>query len=184
MRQTSNKCGYPGSLSPLLPCTSHSKALINHSWKITQTRASWQLLYHPVVTMIFDLTSLKQKALKHMLPIYSLLFKSICVCVCVCVWLTNVDIRYLKKNEIKIEKEVQLIHIAMQQKPIQHCKVIILQLKINLGTFLVVQCLSLHLPMQKVQVQSLVEELRSHVTHGQKIQTDNRSNIIINSIEA
>ena len=28
-----------------------------------------------------------------------------CVCVCVCVWLTNVDIRYLKKNEIKINRK-------------------------------------------------------------------------------
>jgi len=47
----------------------------------------------------------------------------------------------------------------------------------------VVQCLTLHLPMQRVQVQPLVAELRSHMTHDQKIQTDNRSNIIINSIE-
>ena len=46
-----------------------------------------------------------------------------------------------------------------------------------------VQCLSLHLPMQRVQIQPLVAELRSHMTHDQKIQTDNRSNIIINSIE-
>ena len=36
------------------------------------------------------------------------------------------------------------------------------------GTFLVVQWLRLHLPMQGVQVQSLVRELRSHMPCNQK----------------
>ena len=38
--------------------------------------------------------------------------------------------------------------------------------------------LNLCLPMQGLQVQSLVEELRSHVPLGQKAKTENRSNII------
>ena len=36
------------------------------------------------------------------------------------------------------------------------------------GTSLAVQWLRVHLPMQRVQVQSLVGELRSHMSHGQK----------------
>ena len=39
--------------------------------------------------------------------------------------------------------------------------------KLGLETFLVVQWLSLCLPMQGVQIQSLVGELRSHMPHGQ-----------------
>ena len=39
------------------------------------------------------------------------------------------------------------------------------------GTSLAVQCLRLCLPMQGVQVQPLVVELRSHKTHGQKTKT-------------
>ena len=42
---------------------------------------------------------------------------------------------------------------------------------IKLGTSLAVQWLKLHPPMQGVWVQSLVEEVRSHVPHGQKTQT-------------
>ena len=38
------------------------------------------------------------------------------------------------------------------------------------GTSLSVHWLRLHLPMQEVWVQSLVEELRSHMTQGQKKQ--------------
>ena len=42
----------------------------------------------------------------------------------------------------------------------------------------------LHLPRQGVQAQSLVRELRSHMSHGQKNQNiNNRSNTITNSIE-
>ena len=37
-------------------------------------------------------------------------------------------------------------------------------------TFLTVQWLRLHLPMQEVWVQSPVRELRSHMPHGQKLQ--------------
>ena len=43
--------------------------------------------------------------------------------------------------------------------------------------------LNLCLPMQGLQVQSLVEELRSHVPLGQKAKTENRSNIVTNSIK-
>ena len=39
------------------------------------------------------------------------------------------------------------------------------------GTFLAVQWLRLHLPMQEVPVRSLVRELRSHMPHGQKTKT-------------
>ena len=39
-------------------------------------------------------------------------------------------------------------------------------LKANTGTFLVVQWLGVHLPVQGVQVQALVEELRSHMPWG------------------
>ena len=38
------------------------------------------------------------------------------------------------------------------------------------GTFLAVQWLRLHLPMQPVQIQSLVRYLRSHMPHGQRNQ--------------
>ena len=42
----------------------------------------------------------------------------------------------------------------------------------------------LHLPRQEVQAQSLVRELRSHMSHGQKNQNiNNRSNTVTNSIE-
>ena len=52
------------------------------------------------------------------------------------------------------------------------------------GTSLVVQWLRLHFPMQGVQVQSLVRELRSPPNSWPKIQTiNNRSNIINNSIK-
>ena len=40
------------------------------------------------------------------------------------------------------------------------------------GISLVVQWLRLHLSMQGVWVQSLVRELRSHMTHGQKLKTN------------
>ena len=52
------------------------------------------------------------------------------------------------------------------------------------GTSLVVLWLRLCLPMQGEGVQSLVRELRSHVPHGQKIKTQNRSNTVANSIKA
>ena len=45
-----------------------------------------------------------------------------------------------------------------------------------------VQWLRLHLPMWGVQVRSLVGEPRSHMTHDQKTKTENRNNIITNSI--
>ena len=41
--------------------------------------------------------------------------------------------------------------------------------KVICGTFLVVQWLKLHLPVQGAQVQSLVRELRSNVLPGQNI---------------
>ena len=50
-------------------------------------------------------------------------------------------------------------------------------------TSLVVQWLRLHLPVQGVQVQSLVGELRSHMPQGQKTKTSNRSNIVTNPIK-
>ena len=39
------------------------------------------------------------------------------------------------------------------------------------GTFPVVPWLRLHLPMQEIQVQFLVGELRVHMPHGQKVKT-------------
>ena len=42
------------------------------------------------------------------------------------------------------------------------------QQNIKRGTSQEVQWLRLHLPMKAVRVQSLVEELRSHVPHSQK----------------
>ena len=50
-------------------------------------------------------------------------------------------------------------------------------------TSLVVQWFRLHLPVQGVQVQSLVGELRSHMPQGQKTKTQNRSNIVTNLIK-
>ena len=43
--------------------------------------------------------------------------------------------------------------------------------------------LRFRLPMQGVQVCSLVRELRSHMPHGQKNKTENRSNSVTNSIK-
>ena len=37
--------------------------------------------------------------------------------------------------------------------------------------------------MQRVQVQALVGELRSHMPQGQKTKTENRNNIVTNSIK-
>ena len=51
-------------------------------------------------------------------------------------------------------------------------------LKITEGTSLAVHWLRLHLPMEGVQVRSLVRELRSHKPHGQKNKIENRSNPI------
>ena len=48
-------------------------------------------------------------------------------------------------------------------------------------TSLPVQGLRLLLPMYRVQVQSLVEKLRSHIPPGQKNKTENRSNVVTNS---
>ena len=48
---------------------------------------------------------------------------------------------------------------------------------------LVVQWLGLGLPVQKVGVQSLVGELRSHMPHGQRTKTENRNHIVTNSIK-
>ena len=47
----------------------------------------------------------------------------------------------------------------------------ILWFKFRRTTFLVVQWLRLHHPMQGVQIWSLVGELRSHIPHGQKTKT-------------
>ena len=54
---------------------------------------------------------------------------------------------------------------------------------ILLGTSVIVQWLRLHLPIQEVQVPSLARELRSHMPRGQKTKTQNRSNIVTNSIK-
>ena len=45
-----------------------------------------------------------------------------------------------------------------------------------------VQWLRLHLPMQGVQAQSLVEELRPHIPRCQKAKTQNSSVVVTNSI--
>ena len=48
---------------------------------------------------------------------------------------------------------------------------------------MVAQWLRLHLPMQAVNVRSLVEELRSFMPCSQKPKTCNRSNIVANPIK-
>ena len=50
-------------------------------------------------------------------------------------------------------------------------------------TWVVVQLLRLHLPMQGVRVRSVVRELRFHMPHGQRTRTWKKSNIITNSIK-
>ena len=54
--------------------------------------------------------------------------------------------------------------------------------KRELETSLPVQWLRFHLPMQGVQAQSLVEELRPHIPRCQKAKTQNRSIVVTNSI--
>ena len=58
-------------------------------------------------------------------------------------------------------------------------------IKMNLwGTSLLVQCLRLCLPMQGVWVQCLIGKLRSpHMAWGQETKTENRNNIIANSVK-
>ena len=46
-----------------------------------------------------------------------------------------------------------------------------------------VQWFGPYLPMQKVQVQFLVRELRYHVPLSQKTKTQNRNNAVTNSIK-
>ena len=53
--------------------------------------------------------------------------------------------------------------------------------KVNGGTFMVVQWLTLHLPMQGIRVRSLVRELRSHMPLPQKTKPWNRSNVVTNT---
>ena len=48
------------------------------------------------------------------------------------------------------------------------------------GTSVAGQWFGLHLPTQRVWVQSLVGEIRSHMSHGQKMQP--RSSIVTNSV--
>ena len=52
------------------------------------------------------------------------------------------------------------------------------------GASLVVQWLRFHLPTQGLQVQSQVQELRSHIPCGLKTETKSRSNTVKNSIKA
>ena len=54
---------------------------------------------------------------------------------------------------------------------------------LHFRTFLVVQWFRLRLPMQGVQVWSLVGELGSYMPPGQKTKTWNKSNIVTNSIK-
>ena len=51
------------------------------------------------------------------------------------------------------------------------------------GTSLAVHGLRFHLSVQGVWVQSLVRELRLHMPLGQKTKTQNRNNILTNSID-
>ena len=55
-------------------------------------------------------------------------------------------------------QNIQIAHITQEQKKDKKWA----------GTFLVVQWLRIHLPMQGMQVRSLVGELRSHVPRGNK----------------
>ena len=50
-------------------------------------------------------------------------------------------------------------------------------------TSLAVQWLRLFLSMEEVCVQSLIGEIRSHMPHSQKTETENRSNIITRAIK-
>ena len=52
--------------------------------------------------------------------------------------------------------------------------------KVNLGTSLMVQWLGLCLPIQKMWIQSLVGDLRSHMPHGRKYKTE--AILLINSV--
>ena len=54
---------------------------------------------------------------------------------------------------------------------------------IQMGTSLAVQWLRLCLPMQGVQVRSLLQKLRSHMPRGQKNKTKNRSSTVTSSIK-
>ena len=51
------------------------------------------------------------------------------------------------------------------------------------GTSLVDQWLRLRLPIEGVPVPSLVGELGSHMSPGQKNETQNRSNLVMNSVK-
>ena len=51
------------------------------------------------------------------------------------------------------------------------------------GTSLAVQWLRLPLPLQRVWVQSLVRELKSHMSQGQKPEHKTTGNIVTNSIK-
>ena len=51
------------------------------------------------------------------------------------------------------------------------------------GTSLVDQWLRLHLPIEGVSVLSVVGELGSYMSPGQKTETQNRSNLVTNSVK-
>ena len=78
---------------------------------------------------------------------------------------------YLKANYLLITKRL-LLNRRLDLLYIE---------KVSGGTFMVVQRLTLHFPMQGIRVQSLVRELRSHMPCSQK--TKNRSNFGPNSIK-
>ena len=47
------------------------------------------------------------------------------------------------------------------------------------GTALVIHCLRLHLPLQGMQVQSLVREVRSHMPYGKKKKKNIKQNFLV-----
>ena len=79
--------------------------------------------------------------------------------------------------------------LTVKASPSPMTPVFVLRLTVNsglrhlrAGTSLVVQWLRLCLPVQELQVLSLVSELRSHVPASRKTKTDNKNNIVRNSM--
>ena len=70
--------------------------------------------------------------------------------------------------------EVEVFILSLNS-PLLKC---LTALKLETGTSLVGQCLRLHLRIRGLRIQSLVRELRS-----KKTKTENRSNIVTNSIK-
>ena len=67
----------------------------------------------------------------------------------------------------------------MTPKPKKRCSILLLR---EIETFLEVLWLRLHLLIQGMRVRSLVGKLGSCMSHGQKTKTENRNNIVTDSV--